>query len=91
MYKRMAIEAREEGFNQIATHFELVGAIEKEHMERYLKLLENVEANAVFTKKEKAEWICRNCGHLLNALDAPNKCAVCDHPKAYFEVHCMNY
>ena len=91
MYRRMAIEAREEGFNKIATLFEAVGRIEKEHEERYLKLLENVKASSVFSKNEKSVWICRNCGHIVDAPDAPNKCAVCEHPQAYFELRAINY
>ena len=91
MYKRMAIEAREEGFNNIANLFEAVGHIEKEHEERYLKLLENVKASTVFAKTEKSVWICRNCGHIVDSPNAPTKCAVCQHPQAYFELRAVNY
>ena len=91
MYKRMAAEAREEGFTDIAALFELVGGVEKEHEERYLKLLKNVEDGAVFTKKEKSVWICRNCGHIVDKASAPQKCPVCDHPQAYFELRVINY
>jgi rubrerythrin len=91
MYKRMATEARAEGFGDIAGLFESVGAIEKEHEERYLKLLKNVKDNAVFARKEKSIWICRNCGHIVDAKSAPNKCPVCDHPQAYFELRIINY
>ena len=91
MYKRMAAEARAEGFNDIASLFESVGAIEKEHEERYLKLLKNVEDGSVFVKKEKSVWICRNCGHIVDSEKAPEKCPVCAHPKAYFELRVINY
>jgi len=91
MYKRMAAEASEEGFKDIAHLFSSVGAIEKEHEERYLKLLKNVENSAVFTKTEKTVWICRNCGHIVDNKNAPEKCSVCTHPKAYFELRVINY
>ncbi|MCL2766459.1 MAG: rubrerythrin family protein [Peptococcaceae bacterium] len=91
MYKRMANEAREEGFNEIAVLFEAVGKIEKEHEERYLKLLSSVEANTVFNKTEKSVWICRNCGFIADLATAPSKCPVCAHPQAYFELRAINY
>ena len=91
MYKRMAAEAREEGFDDIAFLFESVGSIEKEHEERYLKLLKNIEDSAVFAKKEKSVWICRNCGHIEDNETAPQKCPVCAHPQAYFELRAVNY
>jgi len=91
MYKRMAMEARAEGFSDIALLFESVGAIEKEHEERYLKLLKNLKDNTVFAKKEKSVWICRNCGHIVDSKSAPQKCPVCDHPQAYFELRIINY
>jgi rubrerythrin len=91
MYKRMAAEAREEGFSDIAHLFESVAKIEKEHEERYLKLLKNVEDGDVFAKKEKSVWICRNCGHIADRKDAPQKCPVCLHPQAYFELRVINY
>jgi len=91
MYKRMAAEAREEGFDRIAFLFDAVGKIEKEHEERYLGLLKNVESGTVFSKKEKAVWVCRNCGHIADSPDAPDSCSVCDHPKAYFELRVVNY
>ena len=91
MYKRMAQEAREEGFANIAAHFEAVGHIEKEHEERYLKLLKNIEDGIVFAKKEKVVWICRNCGHISDSANAPGTCPVCDHPQAYFELRAVNY
>lgn len=91
MYKRMAAEAHEEGLKDIATIFELVGNIEKEHEERYLKLLKNVKDDKVFAKKEKTMWICRNCGHIEDNKNAPQKCPTCDHPQAYFELRVINY
>ncbi|MCL2374031.1 MAG: rubrerythrin family protein [Treponema sp.] len=91
MYARMADEAREEGFGDIAILFDSVGKIEKEHEARYLKLLNNVKTSAVFAKKEKSVWICRNCGHIVDNDKAPAKCATCDHPQAYFELRAINY
>ena len=91
MYKRMAEEAKAEGFDRIAYLFEAVGKIEKEHEERYRALLKNIEAGAVFAKTEKRVWICRNCGHIHDAASAPAKCPVCDHPQAYFEMKVVNY
>ena len=91
MYKRMAAEAREEGFNDIARLFDSVGKIEQEHEERYLTLLKNIENGAIFTKKEKSVWICRNCGHIVDNASAPQKCPVCTHPQAYFELRAINY
>jgi rubrerythrin len=91
MYKRMAAEAREEGFNDIAGLFEMVGRIEKEHEERYLKLLKNIEDGGVFAKNQKSVWICRNCGHIVDNENAPKKCAVCVHPQSYFELRAVNY
>ncbi len=92
MYARMAEEAREEGFERIALLFEKVGAIEKEHEERYLKLLANVENDLVFkTGDEQTVWICRNCGHIHVGAQAPEVCPVCAHPQAYFERRATNY
>jgi rubrerythrin len=91
MYKRMAEEAREEGFNDIAFLFESVGKIEKEHEARYLKLLKNIEDGSVFAKKEKSIWICRNCGYVVDSESAPQKCPVCNNPQAYFELRILNY
>ena len=91
MYKRMAAEAREEGFNDIALLFDSVGKIEKEHEERYLKLLDNVKNSTVFAKKQKSVWICRNCGHIEDSENAPTKCPVCAHPQAYFELRAINF
>ena len=91
MYKEMAITAREEGFDRIATLFEMVGAIEKEHEERYLKLLGNVENDLVFSAGEETIWVCRNCGHVYVGKEAPKVCPVCAHPGAYFERKAQNY
>ena len=91
MYKNMAIEAHEEGFDKIAALFEMVAKIEKEHEERYLKLLENIKTGTVFSKVEKSVWICRNCGHIVDNLKAPQICPVCDHPQAHFELRVINY
>ena len=91
MYKRMANEAREEGFNDIAFLFDKVAGIEKEHEERYLKLLKSVEDGTVFAKREKSVWICRNCGQIIDSESAPMKCPVCAHPQSYFELRVINY
>jgi len=91
MYPRMAKEAREEGFSSVALLFEAVANIEKEHEERYLKLLNNVREGSVFNKTEKTVWICRNCGHIADDVSAPEGCPVCNHPKAYFEQRLINY
>ena len=91
MYARMAKEAKEEGFDKIAFLFENVGQIEKEHEERYLTLLDNVKTGKVFKRQEKMVWICRNCGHLIDAASAPNLCPVCVHPQSYFELRAVNY
>ena len=86
MYKRMADEAREEGFEAIARKFEGVAEIEKRHEERYNRIAELVKEGKVFKKSEKKMWICRNCGHIHVGENAPEACPVCAHPKAYFEV-----
>ncbi len=91
MYAQFAKEAKEEGFDRIAYLFEAVGAIEKEHEERYRKLLANVEGNAVFIKDEKVMWQCANCGHIVIGNAAPEVCPVCSHPKAYFKIQAKNY
>ena len=91
MYARMAKEAKEEGFDDIANLFENVGAIEKEHEERYIALLENVTNETVFKKNQKVVWICRNCGHIVDAPEAPKACPVCVHPQSYFELKANNY
>lgn len=91
MYAGFAKEAREEGFDRIAALFEMVGAIEKEHEERYKKLLSNIENGLVFSKEGEAIWICRNCGHVVVGAKAPEICPVCAHPKSYFELKANNY
>ena len=83
--------AKEEGFDHIAYLFEEVGKIEKEHEERYLKLLENVKDGKVFEAGEVKIWKCRNCGHIVVGTKAPEVCPVCSHPKAYFEIKAENY
>lgn len=91
MYKGFAEDARAEGFDNIATLFELVAKIEKEHEERYLKLLENVEKEIVFSRDGDRMWICGNCGHVHIGPAAPEVCPVCAHPRAYFEIKAENY
>ncbi len=91
MYERMAKEADEEGFHDLAEQMRGVAAIEKAHEERYLALLHNVETAAVFEKAGVVMWECRNCGHLVVGTAAPEKCPVCDHKQAYFEVRKDNY
>ncbi len=91
MYERMAREAEEEGFTELAAQFRGVAAIEKTHEERYRALLKNVETKAVFEKSGVTVWECRNCGHIVVGTKAPDVCPVCNHPQAYFEVHKENY
>lgn len=91
MYERMAQEADEEGFHELAERFRGVGAIEKHHEERYRKLLANVEEKKVFEKSGVTVWECRNCGHIVIGTKAPDVCPVCKHPQSYFEVHEENY
>jgi len=86
MYPRMAREAREEDFPDIAFVLESIGRIEKSHQERYLKLLEEVENAKFFSNEEKVRWRCRNCGHIHEGHEAPKACPVCKHPQAYFEL-----
>ena len=91
MYDRMAKEAEEEGFPELAAKFRGVAAIEKEHEERYRALLKNVETAQVFAKSEVKVWECRNCGHIVVGTAAPEVCPVCNHPQSYFEVRAENY
>ncbi len=91
MYARMAREAREEGFDEIAAKFEMVGAIEKEHEERFRKLLKNIEDKIVFSRDGDTIWQCSNCGHIVIGKDAPEICPVCDHPQSYFQIPAKNY
>lgn len=91
MYERMAKEAEEEGFNEIADKFRAVAAIEKAHEERYRKLLSNIEEGLVFSREGDRIWQCRNCGHIVIGQNAPEICPVCDHPQSYFELKAENY
>lgn len=91
MYKKMAEEAREEGFIEIACKFELVSKIEKEHEERYRALLEKVKSDRVFVSEDVVIWKCRNCGHIHVGKEAPELCPTCNHPKSYFERQAKNY
>ena len=91
MYDRMAKEAEEEGFTALAAQFRGVAAIEKSHEERYRALLKNVETKAVFEKSGVTLWECRNCGHLVLSVSAPEVCPVCHHPQAFFELKATNY
>ncbi|MCI5956697.1 MAG: rubrerythrin family protein [Clostridiales bacterium] len=91
MYARMAREAKEEGFNDIAYLFEAVGRIEKMHEERYRKLLANVEGGLVFSRDGDMIWECSNCGHIVIGPKAPELCPVCKHSKAYFQIKAQNY
>ena len=91
MYARMAKEAREEGFEEIARQFEGVAEVEKVHEERYRKLIQNLEQNKVFRADSSVTWKCRNCGHLHTGTEAPEICPVCAHPQAFFELAAKNY
>lgn len=91
MYADFAKTAEEEGFTELAEKFRMVAAIEKTHEERYRALLHNVETKEVFEKSEVKVWECRNCGHIVVGVKAPQVCPVCNHPQAYFEIHAENY
>ena len=91
MYAEFAKVAKEEGFDRIAYLFDAVGKIEKEHEERYRKLLSNVEGDLVFSRDGDCIWQCANCGHIHVGKKAPEMCPVCEHPKAYFQVKAENY
>lgn len=91
MYSEFAKVAKEEGFEQIAALFEGVAAIEKEHEERYRKLIANIEQGVVFSKDGDTIWQCRNCGHICIGKEAPEVCPVCAHPQSYFQVKAENY
>ena len=91
MYPSFAKEAREEGFEQIAALFEAVAAIEREHEERYRKLLANVQGGLVFSRDEDQIWQCSNCGHIVVGKKAPEVCPVCAHPQSYFQIKAENY
>ena len=91
MYAGFAKVAEEEGFPEIAAKFEMVGAIEKEHEERYRKLLSNIEKAIVFSRDGDVIWQCSNCGHIVIGKDAPGICPVCDHPQSYFQLRAENF
>ena len=91
MYAQFAKEAKEEGFSDIAFLFEKVGEIEKEHEERYRKLLANIQEGIVFSRDGDRIWECSNCGHIVIGPAAPEICPVCDHPQSYFQVLAQNY
>lgn len=91
MYATFAKEAKEEGFDDIAAKFEMVAAIEKEHEERYRKLLGNIEQKIVFSRDGACVWQCANCGHIVVSDAAPQMCPVCDHPQSYFQLRAENY
>ena len=91
MYDRMAKEADEEGFTEIAAKFRGIGAIEKEHEARFRRLIENVENGEVFKRGSITIWKCRNCGHIVVGTEAPKVCPVCNHAQSYFEVKAENY
>ncbi|MGN0038309.1 MAG: rubrerythrin [Coriobacteriales bacterium] len=91
MYAGFAKTAEEEGFIELAAKFRMVADIEKQHEERYRALLHNVEAKEVFAKSSVKVWECRNCGHIVVGMEAPEICPVCAHPQSYFEIHAENY
>ncbi len=91
MYKEMAATAREEGFIALADKFDAVAKIEKSHEERYMKLVENINNEAVFKKDQPKVWYCRNCGHLEYGFEAPEVCPTCNHPQSYFEIKSENF
>ena len=91
MYVRMAQEAREEGFPEIAAKFELVAAVEKHHEERYRRLLNNIKEGIVFSRDGDTIWECSNCGHIVVGKQAPEVCPTCNHPKSYFMIRAENY
>lgn len=91
MYDRMAAEAEEEGFKEIAAKFRAVGAIERHHEERYRRLLKNIEEGIVFSREGDTVWICRNCGHIVIGKKAPAVCPVCLHAQCFFEIEAKNY
>ena len=91
MYERMAREADEEGFHEIAERMRGVAAIEKQHEERYRKLLQNIDDKVVFSRDGDCIWVCRNCGHVAVGRQAPDVCPVCAHPQSFFELKAENY
>lgn len=91
MYERMAVEAEEEGFTQIAKKFRAVAAIERHHEERYRRLLANIEEGIVFSRESDTVWVCRNCGHIVIGKKAPAACPVCAHAQSFFEIEAKNF
>ena len=91
MYERMAKEAEEEGFEEIAEKMRMVGAIEKHHEERYRQLLKNINDEIVFSREGDVIWQCANCGHIVIGKKAPKICPVCNHPQSYFQIEARNY
>ena len=91
MYKNFAETAREEGFTRLAKLFEMVATIEKEHEQRYLKLLANIKEGIVFSREGDCIWQCSNCGHIHIGKKAPQICPVCAHPQSYFQIKAENY
>ena len=91
LYPNFAEIAEKEGFKEVANTFRMVAKVEMEHERRYLKLLANVEQGKVFKKDKPIKWKCRNCGHVYEGNEAPERCPVCDHARSYFEVWCENY
>lgn len=91
MYKEFAKVADEEGFSEIAEKMRFVSEVEKQHEERYLKLLKNLNENIVFKRNSEVTWVCRNCGHVHTGKEAPDSCPACNHSQAYFEIKAENY
>lgn len=91
LYPEFAEIAKEEGFAEISAAYKMIAKVEAEHERRYLALLKNLEEDKVFTKDEKSQWVCRNCGYVHEGTSAPEKCPACLHPKAYFELKANNY
>ena len=91
MYAEYAAKAREEGYDKIASLFEMVGNIESMHEARYRRLIDNLQNNQVFRREESQKWICLNCGHVIEGTEPPEVCPVCAHPKAFFEIWDQNY
>ena len=91
MYAGFAKTAKEEGFDHIAYLFDAVAKIEKEHEDRYRKLIENVQDGLVFSRDGDKIWKCRNCGHIVIGKEAPAVCPVCAHPQSFFEIKAENY
>ena len=91
MYDRMADDADEEGFTEIASRFRAVAAIERHHEERYRRLLQNIKDGIVFSRDGDTVWICRNCGHIVIGKNAPEVCPVCNHKQSFFEIEARNY